>query len=190
MLEILMTLGLLSAVFFGARTLLQEQRGEPSNSFDLRRSIVIIGAGQNAPDCVTQRRALRPLLMRLRNAGINVVEAYGEMVPRRNGQPLEWLDCDALRRSLGARHGFHLICLDNEAEVILRGRQPVSEAVLSEMIAGEERAALPAPTPPPSKPAPAKTSTNPSLASVSIAARPVNAEPSQSDTPWSVGILR
>ncbi|MEM9422951.1 MAG: hypothetical protein AAF986_10715 [Pseudomonadota bacterium] len=178
MLEILMACAFLGAFFVGARMLLQEQGGDTAHSCDLRRSIVIIGTEQNSPDCVSQRRALQPLLMRLRNAGINVVEIYGERVPRRNGQTLEWLDSDALRRNVGARHGFHLICLDNEAEIILRGRQPVSEAVLSEMIAGEERVALPSPIA--ASPAP----------SSAAAPKPPKPTPAPSNTPWSVGVLR
>ena len=153
MIELMILAAILGAAFIGGRALMRDQSDDLSLSFDLRRSIVLIGPEQNAAECVAQRRALRPVLLRLRRANINVVEIYAANTPRRNGEPLEWLDGDALRRSLAARQGFHLVCLDNEAEIIVHGRRPVSTAMLEELVAGEERVALPAPstmeTPPP-----------------------------------------
>jgi hypothetical protein len=118
-----------------------------SSRCDTRRSILIIGPTQNDPDCVAQRKALKPLLMRVRNVGINVIEIYGGSAPRRNGTALQWLDGVAIRRHLRAAAGFHLFCLDDDGDIVLHGQRPVSERVLSELIAAEEPIALPAPDP-------------------------------------------
>ena len=130
---------------FATWAFLQKRRGIWAVTCDLRRCLVLIGPEQNDPACVEQRRALKPLLMRVRHIGMNVIELYGGMTPRRNGRPLEWLDNGALRRALKVNQGFHLICLDDESEIILRSHRPVSESALSEFIAMEEPIALPAP---------------------------------------------
>lgn len=145
---IIVLLGLLIASAsgaLGAWAYSNKRRGIWSVTCDLRRCLVVIGPEQNNPLCVAQRRALKPLLMRVRHIGMNVIELYGSMTPRRNGRPLEWLDNRALRRALKAGTDFHLICLDDESEIILRSQRPVSEAALSEFISMEEPIALPAP---------------------------------------------
>ncbi|WP_370336911.1 hypothetical protein [Parvularcula marina] len=129
--------------------MVRARRGIWSVTCDLRRCLVIIGPEQNDETCIAQRRALKPLLMRVRHIGMNVIELYGSMTPRRNGRPLEWLDNGALRRALKVGNGFSLICLDDESEIILRSQKPVSENALSEFIAMEEPIALPAPDPAP-----------------------------------------
>lgn len=139
---------LLTAIMVGvavAFVLLRERRGIWAVTCDLRRCLVVIGPDQNDEACITQRRALKPLLMRVRHIGMNVIELYGSMTPRRNGRPLEWLDNGVLRRALKVQSGFSLICLDDESEIILRSHKPVSENALSEFIAMEEPIALPAP---------------------------------------------
>lgn len=136
-----------AAIAFVVYRIMHVRRGIWSVTCDLRRCLVIIGPEQNNDACIAQRRALKPLLMRVRHIGMNVIELYGTMTPRRNGRPLEWLDNGALRRALKVGNGFSLICLDDESEIILRSQKPVSETALSEFIAMEEPIALPAPEP-------------------------------------------
>ena len=149
-------------------------------SCDLRRSLIIVGNNHNDPDCVAQRRALKPALIQVRQAQINVIEVYGTLVPRRNGQPLQWLPNDALRRSLGARSGFHLICIDDLDEVVLHMQRPVSQGILSELVRGTTRLALPAPEP---RPAQTEPKADPAPAQATAMAAAPN-------TSWSVGVLR
>lgn len=165
---------------------LQRRRGIWAVTCDLRRCLVLIGPEQNDDACVAQRRALKPLLMRVRHIGMNVIEVYGSMTPRRNGRPLEWLDNGALRRTLKAGQGFHLICLDDESEVILRSHRPVSESSLSEFIAMEEPIALPAPVVdfPTVEESPAPTEE-------AYAPSPLDRFSSEPETSWGrVGVLR
>lgn len=162
---------------------LRARRGIWAVTCDLRRCLVIIGPEQNDEACVAQRRALKPLLMRIRHLGMNVIELYGSMTPRRNGRPLEWLDNGMLRRALKARTGFALICLDDESEIILRSSRPVSENSLSELISMGEPIALPSPSETTARPAPEHGDMPRRPAPVANGAEPV--------TSWGrVGVLR
>lgn len=132
---------------------------------DVRRAIVLFGPEQNDVVCVMQRRALKPLLMRIRSLRISVIEVYGKTEPRKNGDLMDRNDNALLRRALKARSGFHLFCLDDDGDIILHGQRAVSHAVLAELIAAEAPAALPAPSAP---------------------KKDADADP----TVWSVGVLR
>jgi hypothetical protein len=132
---------------------------------DIRRAIVIFGPEQNDVVCVMQRRALKPLLLRIRSLRISVIEVYGNAEPRKNGDLMDKADNLALRRALRARGGFHLFCLDDDGDIILHGQRAVSHAVLAELIAAEAPAALPAPSAP-------------------------KRENDPDPTVWSVGVLR
>ncbi|WOI53667.1 hypothetical protein [Parvularcula sp. LCG005] len=143
---------------------------------NLARSIILVGQDQNDDGCVRQRRALKPILHEIRRVHINVVEIYGNDVPRRNGQPMSWLNTRKLRRSLDVKSGFHFLCVDDQGEIGVRGRVPVSQAVLAELVMGEERMALPPPKP--ERPKTRRPGDD--------RAEDVEAERS----PWSVGVLR
>lgn len=114
---------------------------------DLRRTIVIVGPHQNHPACVEQRRALRPKLMSIRAAKVNVVEVYSFAKPRRNGMEIEWADNIGLREVLRAAEGFHFLCLDDAGALVMRVRRPVSSTMISELI--EEHQVTPALLPAP-----------------------------------------
>lgn len=172
------------AIYF----MMQTRRGVWSVTCDLRRCLVIIGPEQNDEACIAQRRALKPLLMRVRHIGMNVIELYGTMTPRRNGRPLEWLDNAALRRALKINSSFSLICLDDESEIILRSQKPVSENALSEFIAMEEPIALPAPEAMPSTPTTPPEADGEDRAPAYAFQRSETYEP---ETSWGrVGVLR
>lgn len=112
---------------------------------DLRRCIVIIGDSQNDDDCIRQRISLKPHLMMVRDARINVIEMYGRGLPRRNGKNLEWAENKHLRRTLHTEAGFHFMCIDDDGEIAMRVRMPVSAYVIEELIAGSTHSALPSP---------------------------------------------
>lgn len=167
---------LVAAAAWAIWALSKSQSGTGRSECDLRRSIVIAGRGQNDPACVTQRRAIKPVLMTMRAAGINVVEIYGEMAPRRNGKPLEWVSSRKLSKSLGVASDFHVVCFDDDGGVMLRSRRPVSEAVLAELISAGAQLALPSP---------ADASADPEQ----NAATTADGEPAPQDA-WTAGALR
>lgn len=153
---------------------------------DVSRCIVVVGNNQNEQTCVDQRVALKPHLMMIRDAGINVIEIYGRSVPRRNGKEVEWTDNRHLRRTLHAEDGFHLMCIDDDGEIAMRVRQPVSEYVIGELIAGSVHLALPTPKTTPPTATDARTDTT-AEAVIEEVAEPESKPKSDG---WSVSVLR
>ncbi|MGV6819017.1 MAG: hypothetical protein ACWA5T_00800 [Parvularcula sp.] len=168
----LLALGVTGCAILIALRVWWAQRDHNPGVCDLRRCIVIVGDGQNDDDCIAQRVALKPHLMLVRDASINVVEVYGTAVPRRNGRPMEWTNNKKLRRSLDVENGFSLVCIDDDGEIAMRVRLPVSEHVIAELIAGSTQEALPSPEP----------------EEAELPTEEVEPEPAKPD--WSVGVLR
>lgn len=157
------------------------QRDRNPKVCDLRRCIVIVGDGQNDGDCINQRLSLKPHLIMVRDANINVIEIYGKSVPRRNGKALEWTDNKHLRRTLQSESGFHLMCIDDDGEMAMRVRMPVSEHVIAELISGSTHEALPSPDMA-NEPRP-KEEDQPTD-------EPSKKEEGSATDSWSVGVLR
>ena len=104
--------------------------------FSLASTLLIIGPEPNHAACRLQRKLLKPAIPLLIREDIAVMEVYGQNFPRKNGEPVAWLDPSLLRHALDADNGFHVIFVDQDGKTAFRNQAPM----LTDMIA--ERAEI------------------------------------------------
>lgn len=120
------------------------RRGDnESKRFSPNNTLFIIGPGASHPACRMQRRLLKPALAALIRDDVAVMEVYGENRPRKNGEPLDWLDVSLLRRVMGAETGFFVIYVDAHGRTRLRSEAPVVTGDLLAKARLEAPASLP-----------------------------------------------
>ncbi|MBB5517861.1 hypothetical protein [Amphiplicatus metriothermophilus] len=96
--------------------------------FSPRKTLFLFGPSANHPACRLQRRLLKPAIAAFIREDVAVIEAYGQDMPRRNGQPIDWLDPALLRHAMDAEAGFALIYVDEAGKTALRSDAPMVTA--------------------------------------------------------------
>lgn len=96
--------------------------------FSPRKTLFLIGPGPNHPACRMQRRLLKPAIAALIRNDVTVVEVYGENTPRKNGEPIGWLDPSLLRHAMEAETGFFVIYVDDDGKTLFRSEAPMLTA--------------------------------------------------------------
>lgn len=96
--------------------------------FSPRNTLFLFGPTANHPACRLQRRLLKPAIPAFIREDVAVIEVYGEDVPRRNGQPIDWLDPALLRHAMNAETGFALVYVDETGKTALRSDAPMVTA--------------------------------------------------------------
>ncbi len=104
------------------------KEAEPKR-FSPKRTLFVIGPAANAHACRIQRRLLKPAIATLIGGDISVIEVYGQNRPRKNGEPMQWLDASLLRHAMDAEEGFFVIYVDDAGKTVFRREAP--------MLAGE-----------------------------------------------------
>ncbi len=54
-----------------------------------------------------------------------MIEVYGESQPRKNGEPIDWLDTSLLRHALDAEQGFYVVYVDEAGKTRFRSEAPM-----------------------------------------------------------------
>jgi hypothetical protein len=93
--------------------------------FSPTRTLFVIGPGANQHACRMQRRLLKPAIPTLILRDVSVIEVYGMTRPRRNGDPMEWLDASLLRHAMDAEEGFFVIFVDDAGRTVFRNEAPM-----------------------------------------------------------------
>ena len=93
--------------------------------FSPKKTLFIIGPTTNHPACKLQRRLLKPAIAALIREDVTVMEIYGEDQPRKNGEPVDWLDSSLLRHAMDAEAGFFVIYVDEHGKTTLRSEAPI-----------------------------------------------------------------
>lgn len=104
------------------------RRADPVKQFSPRNSLFIIGPAANHSACRMQRRLLKPAVPALIREDVTVIEVYGEETPRKNGDPIDWLDPSLLRHALDAEHGFYIVYVDEAGKTRFRSEAPMVTA--------------------------------------------------------------
>ncbi len=93
--------------------------------FSPKRTLFVIGPTANAHACRIQRKLLKPAIATLIGADVSVIEVYGQNRPRKNGEPMEWLDASLLRHAMDAEEGFFVIYVDDAGKTVFRREAPM-----------------------------------------------------------------
>lgn len=101
------------------------RKTEPVKKFSPKNTLFIIGPGTNHSACKMQRRLLKPAIPALIAEDIAVIEVYGDETPRKNGEPIDWLDPALLRHALSADAGFFIIYVDADGKTRFRSEAPM-----------------------------------------------------------------
>lgn len=109
--------------------------------FSPKNSLFIFGPTINHPPCRLQRRLLKPAVAALIRDDVTVMEVYGDLTPRKNGEEVGWLDPSLLRHAMNADDGFWVIYVDGDGMARLRSEAPMLAADIL------ERVGLDAPSP-------------------------------------------
>lgn len=104
------------------------RKTEPLKRFSPRNTLFIIGPAANHQACRIQRRLLKPAIPALIREDVVVIELYGADTPRKNGEPIDWLDPDLLRHAIAAEEGFNLIYVDEDGKTAFRSEAPMVTA--------------------------------------------------------------
>ena len=88
--------------------------------FTPRNAIFVIGPSANHNPCRLQRRLLKPAIASLIRADVSVIEVYGLNRPRKNGEPMDWLDASLLRHAMDAEDGCYVIYVDADGKTLIR----------------------------------------------------------------------
>ena len=104
------------------------RRPEAVKQFSPRNTLFLIGPAANHSACRMQRRLLKPAIPALIREDVTVMEVYGDDQPRKNGEPVEWLDPSLLRHALDAEHGFFIIFVDDDGKTCFRSEAPMVTA--------------------------------------------------------------
>lgn len=108
------------------------RKADPVKKFSPRNTLFIIGPAANHTACRIQRRLLKPAIPALIREDVTVIEVYGDDTPRKNGEPIEWLDPSLLRHALDADAGFFLIYVDPAGKARFRSEAPMVTADILE----------------------------------------------------------
>ena len=103
---------------------------DPIRKFSPQKTLFIIGPAANHPACRMQRRLLKPAIPALIREDVTVMEVYGDNRPRKNGEPVEWLDPSLLRHALGAESGFFVVYVDEDGKTRFQSPAPMVTADL------------------------------------------------------------
>ncbi len=101
------------------------RRADPVKKFSPRSTLFIIGPAANHQACRMQRRLLKPAIPALIREDVSVIEVYGEKQPRKNGEPIDWLDPSLLRHALDAEQGFFVVYVDDAGKTRFRSEAPM-----------------------------------------------------------------
>jgi hypothetical protein len=93
--------------------------------FSPRRTLFVIGPSANAHACRIQRKLLKPAIAALIAEDVSVIEVYGQNRPRKNGEPMQWLDASLLRHAMDAEEGFFVIYVDDAGKTVFRREAPM-----------------------------------------------------------------
>ena len=104
------------------------RKTETVRKFTPKNTLFIVGPAANHQACRMQRRLLKPAIPALIRDDVIVMELYGEDTPRKNGEPLEWLDPALLRHAIAASPGFNIIYVDPDGKTQFRGEAPMLTA--------------------------------------------------------------
>ncbi len=104
------------------------RRVDPVKQFSPRNTLFIVGPAANHTACRMQRRLLKPAIPALIREDVCVMEVYGEDTPRKNGDPVDWLDPSLLRHALNAEHGFFIVYVDDAGKTRFRSEAPMVTA--------------------------------------------------------------
>jgi len=96
--------------------------------FSPRNTLFIIGPAANHSACRLQRRLLKPAIPALIRDNVSVMEVYGEGRPRKNGEPIDWLDPSLLRHAIDAEKGFFVVYIDASGKTLFRSEAPMVSA--------------------------------------------------------------
>lgn len=113
--------------------------------FSPKNSLFIFGPSVNHPPCRLQRRLLKPAIAALIREDIVVMEVYGDGVPRKNGEEVDWLDPSLLRHAMNADNGFWVIYVDDSGKAVLRSAAPMLASDILERIGLSAPIQLPPP---------------------------------------------
>ena len=104
------------------------KKPETVRKFSPKNTLFIIGPSTNHQACKMQRRLLKPAIPALIREDVVVIELYGLETPRKNGEPISWLDPSLLRHALAAEEGFYVIYVDPEGKTAFRSEAPMVTA--------------------------------------------------------------
>lgn len=104
------------------------RKAETVRKFSPKNTLFIVGPAANHPACRMQRRLLKPAIPALIRDDVVVMELYGEDTPRKNGEPLDWLDPALLRHAIASGTGFNLIYVDPDGKTQFRSEAPMVTA--------------------------------------------------------------
>lgn len=104
------------------------KKPETVRRFSPKNTLFIIGPSANHQACKIQRRLLKPAIPALIREDVVVIELYGLDTPRKNGEPIAWLDPALLRHALTAEEGFYVIYVDPEGKTRFRSEAPMVTA--------------------------------------------------------------
>ena len=122
--------GFIAAVASFRPTLLPEIGGALRETpkvrrFSPRKTLFIIGPAQSHTACKIQRRLLKPAIPALIREDVSVIEVYGMNTPRKNGEPIDWLDASLLRHAMNAEEGFFVLYVDENGKTRFRSEAPM-----------------------------------------------------------------
>ncbi len=104
------------------------RQADTIRKFSPQSTLFIIGPHANHPACRLQRRLLKPAIPALIREDVTVMEVYGAERPRRNGEPVDWLDSSLLRHALAAEDGFFVIYVDENGKTRFHSPAPMVTA--------------------------------------------------------------
>ena len=93
--------------------------------FTPKKTLFLIGPAPNHPPCRLQRRLLKPAVAALIRDDISVIEVYGDLPPRKNGEKIDWLDPSLLRHAMDAEEGFYVIYVDDDGKTVFKSEAPM-----------------------------------------------------------------
>ncbi len=100
------------------------KEAEPKR-FSPKRTLFVIGPSANAHACRIQRKLLKPAIAALIAEDVSVIEVYGQNRPRKNGEPMQWLDASLLRHAMDAEDGFFVVYVDDAGKTVFRREAPM-----------------------------------------------------------------
>ncbi len=104
------------------------RKTETVRRFTPKNTLFIVGPAANHQACRMQRRLLKPAIPALIRDDVVVMELYGDDTPRKNGEPLDWLDPALLRHAIAAGAGFNIIYVDPDGKTQFRSEAPMLTA--------------------------------------------------------------
>lgn len=100
--------------------------------FSPKKTLFIFAPAPNHPPARLQRRLLKAAVAALIRDDVVVMEVYGDALPRKNGEAVDWLDSSLLRHAMNADDGFWVIYVDAAGKTVLRSGAPIVAADILE----------------------------------------------------------